>query len=129
MLDRNMLIGIFLAKGNFLAKIELSETTTIGYHIRLESNISLRTKEMKEALSRTLTMYGLKHSRSGSQIRLSRKSTTEIVNMIPRSLHHLNSRLVTFRTVLDLVEDKQHKTLDGLNRIIEILYGESDESN
>ena len=129
MLDRNMLIGIFLAKGNFIVKMELSETSAIGYHIRLQSNVSLRTYEMQEAVSRTLTMYGVKHSTQGSQIRLAKNSSVKIMEMIPRTLHYLNPKLSTFKMVWDLVEDKQHKTLEGLNKIIKILYGENNEHN
>ena len=129
MLDRNMLIGIFLAKGNFIVKMELSETSAIGYHIRLQANVSLRTFEMQEAVSRTLTMYGVKHSTQGSQIRLAKNSSVKIMEMIPRTLHYLNPKLSTFKMVWDLVEDKQHKTLEGLNNIIKILYGEDNEHN
>ena len=70
MLDRNMVIGIFLAKGNFIAKIEPSETTAIGYHIRMQANISFRTYDMQKAFSRALNMYGMPHSLQGSLVRL-----------------------------------------------------------
>ena len=45
------------------------------------------------------------------------------------TLHYLNPKLTTFKMVMDLVEDKEHKTLEGLNKIIEILYGENNGTN
>ena len=129
MLDRNMVIGIFLAKGNFIAKIEPSETTAIGYHIRMQANISFRTYDMQKAFSRALNMYGMPHSLQGSLVRLGKKSAFIAAELIPDTLHYLNPKLTTFKMVMDLVEDKEHKTLEGLNKIIEILYGENNGTN
>jgi len=129
MLDRNMVIGIFLAKGNFIVKLEPSETTAIGYHIRMNANLSFRTYEMQSAFSRTLSMHDIPHSLQGSLVRLGKKSATKVAGMIPDTLHYLNPKLTTFKMVLDLVENKEHKTLEGLNRIIEILYGENNGTN
>lgn len=124
-----MIIGLFLAKGNFLAKIEPSETALIGYHIRLNANISLRTYDMQSAFSRTLKMYGVKHSIHGGLVRLGKESAGKIMKMIPETLHYLNPKLTTFKMVWDIVENKEHKTLQGLNQIIEILYGENNGTN
>ena len=125
MLDRNMLAGIFLAKGNFIVKLEPSETTAIGYHIRMAANISFRTYEMQSAFSRTLEMHDVAHSLQGSLVRLGKNSAAKVVQMIPETLHYLNPKLTTFKMVWDIVENKEHKTLQGLNKIIKILYGEN----
>ena len=120
-----MLVGIFLAKGNFIVKLEPSETTLIGYQTRMKSNISFRTYDMLYAFSRTLEMYGIAHSLQGSLVRLGKESSVKVMKMIPETLHYLNPKLSTFKMVWDIVENKEHKTLKGLNQIIKILYGEN----
>ena len=124
-----MIIGIFLAKGNFVVKLESSDTSAIGYHIRMLANISFRTYDMLNAFSRTLEMYGIQHNKYGSAIRLGRVGATKVMEMVPESLLHLNPKLSMFRTVSDIVEKKGHRTLEGLNQIIEILYGENNGIN
>ena len=130
MLDRNMVLGIFLAKGNFVVKIEASETAAIGYRIMMQANVSFRTKEMLTAFSRTLEMLNIQHHQyHASGLRLGKKSAATVMKMIPETLHYLNPKLSTFKMVWDIVENKEHKTLRGLNRVIEILYGENNGIN
>tara|TARA_R100000388_G_scaffold30547_3_gene23902 strand:+ start:164 stop:568 length:405 start_codon:yes stop_codon:yes gene_type:complete len=130
MLDRNMVLGIFLAKGNFVVKIEASETAAIGYQIMMQANVSFRTKEMLTAFSRTLGMLNIQHHQyHKSGLRLGKKSAATVMKMIPETLHYLNPKLSTFKMVWDIVENKEHKTLRGLNRVIEILYGENNGIN
>ena len=104
-------------------------TTYIGYHIRMAANISFRTYNMQSAFSRTLEMHDVAHSLQGSLVRLGKKSAAKVAQMIPETLHYLNPKLSTFKMVWDIVENKEHKTLKGLNQIIKILYGENNGTN
>jgi hypothetical protein len=118
MLSRDMIVGILLAKGNFYSKVEISESTNIGYSCTLQIIVASSSQELLSALSRSLTQRNFPHSLQSDRLVISKTNVEHILHIIPRGLDSLSKKLADFRRIYEIVQNKKHLTLQGLEQIL-----------
>lgn len=118
MLSRDMIVGILLAKGNFYSKVELSESTNIGYSCTLQVIVVSSNQELLSALSRSFTQRNFPHSLQSDRIVISKNNVEHLLHIMPRGLDSLSKKLKDFRRIHEIVQNKKHLTLQGLEQIL-----------
>ncbi len=140
MFSSEMLTGIILASGKLFVSIKVDEKMRVGYStkmgmdIRMDSYAFLETvKRSFQALKIETTLKkkeGKNRPRPILKIRgAERLNTIRAMIMLndPLLLNHDNS-LEMFFKMLDIILDKKHRTLQGIEQIL-ILKGELDGPN
>lgn len=121
MITKEQLIGMLLVKGKFRAKVHLNPASAIGYSVSFKSAISSNDK-MILAMKRTLNQLGVEYFSDGDfRIIFGKKGSMRLLEILPESMDELNAGLPSFREISLIVKDGGHKTLEGLEKIFEIM--------
>tara|TARA_Y100000004_G_C8847218_1_gene383150 strand:+ start:68 stop:466 length:399 start_codon:yes stop_codon:yes gene_type:complete len=128
MYNKDMLIGILLSLGRTDVLIERVDNSSIGYRTRIR--IAIRGNlEFLAAIERSLAQHEIKSrvyetesaGRPRPILRISGNiNLFKLMALIPEYLPDSKGELEMFREVVNIVANKEHLTLDGFNRILEI---------
>lgn len=120
MYSKDMLIGILLAKGNFTSLLQRNDTSKIGYKVLL--NIYLRGDvEFLRIVQRSLHTIGIKSTiENTNRLKISSTRVHKLLDMIPELLPNNKNNLQEYREICLAVKNKQHLTLEGLEKIMQI---------
>lgn len=123
-----MLIGIFIGLANCDIRIESNYRSNLGYQVK--PRLQVRGEiDFLNALQRSLLQHNIvakikeKEStvRPKPILRITKISDLhKICEMIPQSLADARNQWTDFRTVIEIMNNKEHLTLDGLDRILMI---------
>ena len=123
-----MLIGIFIGLANCDIRIESNYRSNLGYQVK--PRLQVRGEiDFLNALQRSLLQHNIvakikeKEStvRPKPILRITKISDLhKICEMIPQSLADARNQWAEFRTVIEIMNNKEHLTLDGLDRILMI---------
>ena len=123
-----MLIGIFIGLANCDIRIESNYRSNLGYQVK--PRLQVRGEiDFLNALQRSLLQHNIvakikeKEStvRPKPILRITKISDLhKICEMIPQSLADARNQWADFRTVIEIMNNKEHLTLDGLDRILMI---------
>tara|TARA_R100000353_G_scaffold22862_1_gene20136 strand:- start:281 stop:664 length:384 start_codon:yes stop_codon:yes gene_type:complete len=121
-----MLIGIFIGLANCDIRIESNYRSNLGYQVK--PRLQVRGEiDFLNALQRSLLQHNIvakikeKEStvRPKPILRITKISDLhKICEMIPQSLADARNQWAEFRTVIEIMNNKEHLTLDGLDRIL-----------
>ena len=128
MYNENMLIGILLSISKMKLILQKREESSIGYEVRL--NLVIRgQEEFLKGIQRDLLMYynietnlRLKESKTRPRPILvigKIKQLQRLVELVP-NLPSANGEWPTFKECVEIVADKKHLRLEGLERIMQI---------
>jgi len=123
-----MLIGIFIGLANCDIRIESNYRSNLGYQVK--PRLQVRGEiDFLNSLQRSLLQHNIvaKIKERESKIRpkpilrITKISDLhKICEMIPQSLADARNQWAEFRTVIEIMNNKEHLTLDGLDRILMI---------
>ena len=123
-----MLIGIFIGLANCDIRIESNYRSNLGYQVK--PRLQVRGEiDFLNSLQRSLLQHNIvaKIKERESKIRpkpilrITKISDLhKICEMIPQSLADARNQWADFRTVIEIMNNKEHLTLDGLDRILMI---------
>jgi hypothetical protein len=140
MFSSEMLTGIILACGKFFVSVKVDEkmrvgySTKIGLDIRMDSYAFLETAQRSfQALKIESTLRkkeGRNRPRPILKIRGAKRlnSVRDMIMLNGSRLLNHDESLRTFSKILDIILDKKHRTLQGIEQIL-ILKGELDGPN
>ena len=121
-----MLIGIFIGLANCDIRIESNYRSNLGYQVK--PRLQVRGEiDFLNALQRSLLQHNIvakikeKEStvRPKPILRITKISDLhKICEMIPQGLADARNQWADFRTVIEIMNNKEHLTLDGLDRIL-----------
>ena len=118
MFPKQVLIGIVIAKAVPVIKIKRSETNKIGYTILpsiiIRSNI-IFLKEIKLSLSQ----HQIESKFYNDELIITSSSMRTLINLIPEH-YPTNKEWKEFRTIVSMMQRKEHLTLDGLETIMKM---------
>jgi len=132
--SKDMLIGILLSSANPKTTIMFNDNARIGYSVRLEIEIR-GNSEYLSAISRTLSQHMIEcyvveresNTRPKPILKITKVKSISILceKVLP---NHLPSKTdwKTFRSILEIVKNKKHHTLQGIEEIFKlkgITYG------
>ena len=128
MFNDGMLIGIFVGLANCDIRIESNYRSNLGYTIK--PRIQIRgelpfLKQLKHALEMRQTSPHLKEiegtNRNKPIITISRIHDLSIVcRMVPDYLEDARNQWKDFKRVIEIIENKKHLSLEGLDEILKI---------
>jgi hypothetical protein len=128
MYNKDMLIGILLSLGRTDVLIERVNNSSIGYRTRIR--IAIRGNlEFLGAIERSLAQHEIKSrvyemesaGRPRPILRISGNiNLFKLMALIPDYLPDSKGELEMFREIVNIVANKEHLTLDGFNRILEL---------
>jgi hypothetical protein len=128
MYNRDILVGILLSLGRTDVLIERVSNSTIGYRTRIR--VVIRGDfEFLRAIERSLAQHDISSrvyeaesaGRPRPILRISGNiNLFKLMALIPDYLPDSKGELKMFREVVNIVANKEHLTLDGFNRILEI---------
>ena len=123
-----MLIGIFIGLANCDIRIESNYRSNLGYQVK--PRLQVRGEiDFLNSLQRSLLQHNIvaKIKEQESKVRpkpilrITKISDLhKICEMIPQSLADARNQWAEFRTVIEIMNNKEHLTLDGLDRILMI---------
>lgn len=118
MFPKQVLVGIVIAKAVPVIKIIRSETNKIGYtiipSIVVRSNISF-LKEIRLSLSQ----QQIQSKVYNGELVITASNMRTLVSLIPEH-YPTNKDWVEFRTIVSMMERKEHLTLAGLETIMQM---------
>ena len=128
MFSKDMLIGILLSSAKMDFLIERDKKNYMGYRVRLK--LILRAEEpFLLAVQRSLVQHEItsKYSPIESMTRQRPilkiggiKNLFKISKLVPELLPDSKGEWVVFRELIQLIDDGNHRTADGLDRILEL---------
>ena len=128
MFSKDVMIGIFIGIANCDVRIESDYRSTLGYQVR--PRIQIRGElDFLNQIKRTLLQYNVKchikeresKLRQKPILTISRiKDLVIISNIIPPEYSDARNQWPDFRTVINIMNDKKHLTLNGLDEILKI---------
>ena len=135
MFSSEMLTGIVLSSGKFFVSIKADENMRVGYIVRLGMDIRMDSYSFLETVQRSFQALGIESSlkkqegknrpRPILRIRKAERLNTIRAMMRLNGVREINhdESLETFFKMLDIILNKQHRTLEGIEQIL-ILKGE-----
>jgi hypothetical protein len=132
MFSREALAGMLLAKGQFFCNVQVDEKMRIGYSVKLGVDIRMDSYEFLAGMQRAFQTYGveskLKKEESATRKRpiLKVRGVANIENVSKIIYGHTikwrnhDDTLESFITILGLVLMKEHRTMKGLELILEL---------
>lgn len=132
MFSRETLAGILLAKGQFFCNIQVDEKMRIGYSVKLGIDIRMDSFVFLSGIQRAFQTYGVtsriieKESTTRKRPILKVRGVTniervsEIIHGHTVKWRNHDDSLHAFITILGLVVKKKHRTMDGLESILEL---------
>jgi len=132
MFSRETLAGILLAKGQFFCNVQIDEKMRIGYSVKLGIDIRMDSYEFLSGMQRAFQTYGveskLKERESATRKRPILKirgvsnieKVSDIIYGLTLNWRNHDDTLDSFITILGLVLMKKHRTMEGLELILEI---------
>ena len=128
MFSKDVMIGIFIGIANCDVRIESDYRSTLGYQVR--PRIQIRGElDFLNQIKRTLFQYNVNchikeresKLRQKPILTLSRiKDLVTISNIVPPEYSDARNQWPDFRTVINIMNDKKHLTLNGLDEILKI---------
>ena len=128
MFSKDVMIGIFIGIANCDVRIESDYRSTLGYQVR--PRIQIRGDlDFLNQIKRTLLQYNVKchikeresKLRQKPILTISRiKDLVIISNIIPPEYSDARNQWPDFRTVINIMNDKRHLSLSGLDEILKI---------
>ena len=128
MFSKDVMIGIFIGIANCDVRIESDYRSTLGYQVR--PRIQIRGElDFLNQIKRTLLQYNVKchikeresKLRQKPILTISRiKDLVIISNIIPPEYSDARNQWPDFRTVINIMNDKRHLSLSGLDEILKI---------
>ena len=121
-----MLIGIFIGLANCDIRIESNYRSNLGYQVKprlqVRGEIDFLTDLQRSLLQHNIVAK-IKEKESTVRpkpiLRITKISDLQkICEMIPQSLADARNQWTEFRTVIEIMNNKEHLTLDGLDRIL-----------
>ncbi len=122
------MVGIFIGVANCDVRIESDYRSTLGYQVR--PKIQIRGElDFLNQIKRTLLQYNVKchikeresKLRQKPILTISRiKDLVIISNIIPPEYSDARNQWPDFRTVINIMNDKRHLSLSGLDEILKI---------
>jgi len=128
MFSKEMIIGILLSSTKMDLNITSSDVSSIGYRVRLRLNIRANAKFLL-ALQRSLyhheietTYREVEHStRNKPILRIGGiKNLYKVKELVYTSLPHSKDEWESFSECVDIISEKKHLTLEGMERLFEI---------
>lgn len=121
MISNEQLLGMLLIKGKFNPRVQVSETSTIGYSVVIRSSISTNLN-MMNAIKRSLNQLRVPYGSDGEyRIVFGKAGSLRLLEIIPKAQDSLNAGLPRFRRIAELVQENKHKTLEGLEEILKLM--------
>lgn len=128
MYSKDMIIGILLSKAKMDFLIERSEDNYMGYRVRLKLNIRAEEPFLL-AIERSLLQHSIT-SKFHSKEHKSRphpilkiggiKNLYKICSLVPETLPDSKNAWPIFRELVSLISNGEHRTAEGLDRILEL---------
>jgi len=128
MFSKEVMVGIFIGVANCDVRIESDYRSTLGYQVR--PKIQIRGElDFLNQIKRTLLQYNVKchikeresKLRQKPILTISRiKDLVIISNIIPPEYSDARNQWPDFRTVINIMNDKRHLSLSGLDEILKI---------
>lgn len=127
MYSKDMLTGIFLCGSKIDFHIEKNETSNIGYSIRLRVNLRAE-EEFLLGVQRSLLQFDIKSTFKEQENKARPKPIlriggiknlyllTEMVDDLPDA----KGEWIRFREAVDIVSNKEHLTLEGMERMLKL---------
>ena len=128
MFSKDMLIGIILSSSKMDFNIERDDNAEIGYRVRMRL-LFRAEKPFIDALGSSLAMHGInfKEKQIESKARPrpilfigSIKSLFKVITLVPDKLPDAKDEWRTFRKVVNMLANHEHKTAEGLDKIFEL---------
>lgn len=128
MFSKDMLIGIILSSSKMDFNIERDDNAEIGYRVRMKL-LFRAEKCFIDALGRSLAMHGIsfKEKQIESKARPrpilsigSIKDLFKVITLVPDKLPDAKDEWHTFRRVVNMLANHEHKTSEGLDKIFEL---------
>tara|TARA_B100000963_G_C22433313_1_gene583148 strand:- start:52 stop:450 length:399 start_codon:yes stop_codon:yes gene_type:complete len=128
MFSKDTMIGVFIGLANCEIRVESDYRSTLGYTIKPKLQIRAEMPFLNQ-VSRSLWQVGISsHIREiESKLRkkpiltISRISSLKIISdMIPLEYADARNQWSDFRTIIELMYNKKHLTLEGLDEILKI---------
>ena len=121
-----MIIGILIGVANCDIRVESNYRSNIGYQVKPRLQIRGEMKFLSD-LQRSLLQYNIVakikeiESKMRPILRITKiKDLKKICDMIPESLADARNQWGEFRTVISIMNNKEHLTLEGLDKILMI---------
>jgi len=128
MFSKEVMVGIFIGVANCDVRIESDYRSTLGYQVR--PKIQIRGElDFLNQIKRTLLQYNVKchikeresKLRQKPILTISRiKDLVIISNIIPPEYSDARNQWPDFRTVINIMNDKRHLSLSGLDEILKM---------
>ena len=128
MFSKDMLIGIILSSSKMDFNIERDDSAEIGYRIRMRL-LFRAEQQFIQALGRSLVMHGISFSEKQIESKArprpiliigSIKNLFKVITLVPDKLPDAKDEWRTFRTVVNMLANHEHKTAEGLDKIFEL---------
>jgi hypothetical protein len=132
MFSREVLAGIVLSKGQFFCNVQVDEKMRIGYSVKLGLDIRMDSYDFLVGIQRAFRTYGveskLRKEESTTRKRpiLKVRGVANIDNVSKIIYGHTlkwrnhDDTLESFIKILGLVLMKKHRTMEGLELILEL---------
>lgn len=119
MYSKDMLIGIFLSHAGYYLIIEKRDLYKLGYNSRLRIRIGGK-KEFLQAINRTLLQHEIDSVFVGIHLEInSFDSICKVMELLP-DVPDSKDKLKLFRELVRMFKNKEHLTLEGLEKLMEI---------
>jgi|TARA_R100000084_G_C4640639_1_gene143632 hypothetical protein len=126
--SKDMLIGIILSCSKFDLHLSRCDKSKIGYRVRLRLNIR-GNKDFLLAIERTLLQYEIESTFKEEEHKTRPRPILKIggilnlyklSEIIPDTLPDLRGEWSEVRKAIDIVANKQHLTLEGMEQLFEL---------
>lgn len=128
MFSKDMIIGILLSQAKMDFLLERNEVSYMGYRVRLKLNIRAEEPFLL-AIQRSLLQHSItskfhleEHkSRPKPILKIGGiKNLYKICSLVPKALPDSKDEWLIFRELVELISDGEHRTADGLDRILKL---------
>ena len=128
MFSKDMLCGILLSSTKMDLNIVSSDASAIGYRVRLRLNIRANA-EFLLAVQRSLLQHGIETTYRSEEHSTRRKPILRIggiknlyllKSIVNPNLPHSKGEWDSFLECVDIISEKKHLTLEGMERLFEI---------
>lgn len=128
MFNKSHLVGILIGLANCDVRIESKYRSTLGYEVKPRLQIRGEMdflQQVKRSLSQHSIVCSIKEKESKVRpkpVLIIRRINNlhKLCNMIPPMFADARNQWTDFRTVIELMNEKKHLTLEGLEKILRI---------
>ena len=128
MYNKDMLIGILVSRATTECTISENPNSNLGYRFRLRVHIRATNLLFLQGIERSLAQHNImckvleKESKARNQplLRISTfDGLIKVCELVP-DIEDNNNHWKEFKTIMEIVKNKEHLKLDGLDKILKI---------